>query len=151
MTYGDPRFRRMERPGAQRHGRQVGRRDKLIAVAFGALLIFGLWRILLFPTDYTVSTLDIDGVIFPTKTVLSATHWEYYAHYGQSDVIVLISFDGKIKVAQEKSLILHAQMLLEGKYPDAARKKFANAFVICGVPDDCSSLADKIKANAKDR
>jgi hypothetical protein len=151
MSYVDPHFGRMPRPGAGRHGRQIGWRDKLMGIAFAALVVGGVWWMIFRETGYTVSSLDIEGVVYGTEELRGDTHREYFGYYGQSEVIVIIGFGHKYHLTDIRAQELLAEMLFEKNYSDADVKRFSNALVVCEVSDDCAGVAKGISENAKDR
>ena len=151
MSYVDPHFRRMQRPGAGRHGRQIGWRDKLIGIAFAALLVAGVWWMIFRETGYTVSDLDIEGVVQYTEELRGDTHREYYGYYVQSDVVVIVGTGHKYRLTDIRAQDLLAEWLFEKDYPDATVKRFSNALVVCGMPDDCDDIAKRVSENAGDR
>jgi hypothetical protein len=151
MAYVDPHFRRMPRPGGGRHGRQVTRRDKLLAIAFGALLIFGLWWMLFRPEPYTVSSLDFDGVFYFTGSVTEDTHQEFYGRFGNSEVVVIVGLGGKYEATTNRANVLLAQMLLSDESPEPTSKRFSNAVVVCEFSEDCKNIVREVSANARER
>ncbi len=154
MSYVDPHFRQMPRPGAGQHGRQIGRRDKLMAIAFGALLLFGVWWLLLRPDSgsYTVFDVDVYGSFGWTSRERPPTHTEIRGFLRGNPISVFVGPHTVREVILELSTREQIKMRLENSdYPDADRKIFANAVVVCGIPDDCKTVARSITGEAKDR
>ncbi|MDA1280093.1 MAG: hypothetical protein O3B95_08645 [Chloroflexi bacterium] len=150
-THHDPFLRRVNLPIGGKFGREVGRRDKLLGLAFIAVLLFGVWWILLRPTPYAVARQDLQGVLYFTDSRAVSTHHEFYGHFGQSDVVVVVGIGNDFSTMTERAQIILAQMLLENRYPHATVKRFSNAIVVCGVPQDCSNLARDVEASARER
>lgn len=90
-------------------------------------------------------------MLYHTDLVSTAIHHELYGYYGQSDVVVIVGIGSNFETTTNRSRELLAEMLFKNEYPDATLKRFSNAIVICGVPDDCKSLARRVEANARDR
>ena len=153
MSYVDPHFRRMQRPGRAHHGRRVTRRDKLLGTAFGAALLLGVWWLL---SDRSSSFSVIDTDVYSSFGWTSRTHQEGYAgihgvHEGRP-VSVFVGTSAGCLATTEAAFSKH-QELQNGdpKYPDADQKEVGNAVVVCGVPDDCKSVASRISHRAKTR
>ena len=150
-SHHDPFLRRVNIPIGRRYGRQVGWRDRLLGLAFIAALLFGFWWILLRPTSYSVARQDLAGVLNWTDSKTEETHHEFYGRFGSSDVIVIVGIGNHFGATTDRALELQVQMRLEHGYPNATTKRFSNAIVVCGEPDDCSGLASRIESKARER
>lgn len=144
----------MPRPGQAHHGRRVTRRDKLLAIAFGALLIFGVWW-LLFKTDassFTVMTPDVYDSISWTSREYKQTYTEVHGVERGRPISVylgpLAEYEDRVVAAYVREL-----QILNGDppYAEATHKEFANAIVVCGVLQDCKDVSHRIADAAKDR
>ena len=148
----DYSLRRVNVPKGGRFGRRVTRRDKLLGLAFGAVLLFGLWWLLLAPVSYSVVTSDVDGSFGWTERVNHVTHSEFRGTRNGNLVAVFVgSYSGRevmLDLATREQIILRTE---DVRYPKARLKIFANAAVVCGIPDDCMHVAYLITEKSKDR
>lgn len=138
----DYSIRRVNAPKGGRFGRRVTRRDKLLGLAFGAVLLFGLWKVLFAPVSYSVVTNDVDGSFGWTERVNHVTHSEFRGTRKGNLVAVFVGpYSGRevmLEQATREQIILRSEV---DRYPDARLKIFANAAVVCGIPDDCMHVA----------
>jgi hypothetical protein len=116
-----------------------------------AILLFGLWWPFFKPTSYTVNRSDLSGVVYYTDLVTEDTHHEFYAHYGHGDVVVIVGIGNEFAATSVRAEVLLSEMLETGEYPNATTKRFSNAIVVCGVPDDCSDITRRVESNARER
>ena len=148
----DYSLRRVNVPKGGRFGRRVTRRGKLLGLAFGAVLLFVLWRVLFTPVSYSVVTTDVYGSFGWTERVNQTTHTEFRGTRKGNLVAVFVAPHSGREVILELAMREQIIMRLEdGRYPDAGRKVFANAVVVCGIPNDCTHVAYSISENAKER
>ena len=145
------RMRKFNVPKSGRFGRPLNRRDRLMGVAFMALLLFGLWWILRPATPYAVESVDLFGVLNYTEVISETTHDEFYGWFGQGDVVVIVGTGNNYALTMGRATVLMSEMISEGVYPDADLMRFSNAVVVCGVPKDCSSLASQVAERARER
>lgn len=143
---------RRVRPGGNRFGRRPGWRDKLLGIAFGAALLFGLWWLLLKPVSYSVMVGDVDGSFEWTDRSTSATHTKFTGFRKGNPVVVFISTYSNIEVIRGLAPQEQLRILLDyPEFPEPKRKQFANAIVVCAVSSDCSAVAHSIELAAKQR
>ena len=122
-----------------------------MALGFAVLLLFGLWWWLFSPSSYAVSRDDLSGVLYYTDSITTATKHEFYGLFGHGDAIVIVGIGNHYEVTGNRAADLLVEMLAGGNYPDATLKRFSNAVVVCGVPEDCSNIVRLVGSNARER
>jgi hypothetical protein len=125
----------------------------LIGIAFAALLVFGLWWWMPKPTPYSIVVEDVYGSFGWTSRTYVADVNEFRGFRKGNLVAVFVAphseREAMLELSKREQIIMRLEN--DGAYPDAGRKVFANAVIVCGDPDDCKPVYYSIRGKAENR